>query len=212
MRYAIVCFLLTGLLWSQSKFACPDSKAKQACSSFWENKEDTKLLKAANTLVCFREERDEYFLIAPKWDLWTWDDEKKVLMSSALPQLETIDHGVSNSTLMPNLLALKGFGIGSWRTLPDFSSLVFNIDEFDKGDGVKDFSFYITDSSLDLSIPYQNRDNQNVTYDLNIALSTGRFRESWHGPTGLPQDDYGRCSGKITLPSARTLKAAMPSK
>jgi hypothetical protein len=219
MRYVIAIGLLSGLLWGQSTFVCPDPKAKQACASLAEDKEHAKLLKAKNTLVCFREEKDQYFTIDLRLQdgNWEWDNENHALTRGIVaPELETIDHGTSNPELMPTFLLLKNWGIGSWQTRPPFSSVIFKPSQLtgligdSSKDNLNDFAFYIGDSTLELSIPYQNRDEQTVTYSLSVTLSTNRFRESWRGPVGLPQDQYGRCVGKITLPSQKTLKAAMP--
>lgn len=212
MKHVIAFVLLSGWLWSQSSFVCPDSKAKQACSSFLEDKDRTKLLKTKTTLVCFREEKDEYFVIDPKLsDYWQWEDKSYTLTTSiAIPQIETIDHGVSNPELMPSLEGI-GLGVGSWHALATGAGVFFMpAGDATKDDDLKSFVFNIDKDSLDLTIPYQNRDKQTVTYNLSITLSTHRFREGWRGPIGLPQDDYGRCSGMITLPSQQKLKAAMP--
>jgi hypothetical protein len=208
MRHLFVLLLLTANSWTESGFVCPDTKAQQACNSFRESTSDQKRLKAGNVLVCFREQKDEYFFIEPKFPtVLEWDQKTSTASGFAIPSADTIDHGVASAELMPSLY-IDGlvFRIGRWRFL-NFGGVTANFELQSDDKPPENFGFSISDETLDLSIPYKNQEQNAVTYNLSVTLATRRFKESWRGTPGLPADDYGRCWGGISLPSEKQIQA-----
>lgn len=162
-------------------FVCPDSESQKACKSYDE------LVKAkddglpSHGYVCFRKNQDDVFVISfskpvfrTHWNAdskkYSFDDQQKLY---GFGSAQTYRDGVQDDSVMPSL----SFD-GTWTILagsPMFVSDQINFKSKDEKD--KDVGVSIYDSQLIIVYKYQNKADKNMTYNLTIQRSTGRFSE-----------------------------------
>jgi hypothetical protein len=159
-------------------FSCPDDKAATACASFAENKEELNF----NEFACFREGPDQYVKVAMNLQPtpWTWDPETKSATQDNLIAAWVMDHGLENPRHSPGVASF-----GTWRTnfLGGYN--------FSEKEGKVTASYGTT--GMTLREVYKNTQDKEVTYELTIAGDTKRFRESWHLPDNVVDEQFGRC-------------------
>jgi hypothetical protein len=182
------------------------TKAKQACASFAENKNEVhSMQQQGNMFVCFRQKDDQYFTISYHHTLITvgYDPEKKEAISSGDLIMWVTDHGLEADELMPSGVWWGAWHVTQWGRI----RLVLDASEKElrKTEGFDEDSFTASlgGSTFDHQQQYHNKNNELVTYELSISRETGRFRETWSG--AYNESGFGRCvSGKLTTPNFQT--------
>jgi hypothetical protein len=179
-------------------FSCPDDKAAVACGSFAENKEDL----GYNEFACFRQGADQYVKVSMGLQPlpWTWDPTTKTATQDSMIFAWVMDHGLENTRYTPDVGA-----IGTWRT-----NFMGGYD-FAGAEGTEVTGGY-GKSGVSLKQVYKNTQDKEVTYLLAISGDTLRFRETWHLPNNVVDEQFGRCvAGPAQWPDYATITKGPPS-
>ena len=185
----IVLSLLTGSMRGQQQFSldCPDPEAKQACNSFKEDKKTVQWVQDGTSLVCFRQNVDEYFTVGAM----LWGKRKNPdgsVTEEGFAAISLMNHGVEDDVKMPFVL----FKVGEWKL--DDNVLTRS----DADSGVR-----FAGDTVDFFKNYKGIKGDSVNYYLRIDLDTKRFHETWQSVDGKKEEGFGRCLVNTELWNAK---------
>lgn len=189
---------------------CPP-QSKAACDSFLElwnaGDEDVRRDHEDFGLVCFRQNEDSFFVMLIRSGYIDFDSVKKDSEGNpyirewprARGTLESFKDGVSfaDTTIPDSLINFNGTwhsfetvsaktNVVGWTKRPDDAEF-YAKPEDNRGAGVM-----VTSTSVNLSATYKSISEKDVSYDLTVQRSTGRFIEI-HTIDKVPTRALGRC-------------------
>jgi hypothetical protein len=208
--FAFVILVLIGPVWGQTDSRKPYSReaAEKSFQTLVASK-DKDIIDVINGdgLVCFADSlplhKEDRLLtiVLPKPSAWIQDT------TNTDPNERATDYPVISSVWTP--VVDSGVLVGNWHSYGHYERLKHGKVEWKPyGDSPPVFR-YPTDKNLTIgatdvtatedgstfyvSKKYRNRSGGTTTYEMNVRLSTGRYKETWTPDKGEPFESVGNC-------------------
>jgi hypothetical protein len=172
-------------------------------------------------LVCFADslpfaEEDRFLtIVLPKPSFWLQETSAKPNEDGASPDSKTEFSAISMTSLYfhewinQDWTIVVDSSLGSawhsyghyqvvkneniWKPFGDLPPVFRFAEEKDEITGATNVSAIEDGSVFIASKKYQNRNNGTTTYEMNMRLSTGRYKETWTPDKGDPMESVGNC-------------------